>query len=128
MKKNYLLFVIVGLVLVSLVFSAACEKGEALKIGVLMAMTGDLGSYGPDISKGAEMAVKDLNEAGGILGGDVEILVKDTQTDPIAGVDAAKKLIEIDKVPAIVGALSSGVTIAVAEAERDAAIGQRRKK
>jgi ABC-type branched-subunit amino acid transport system substrate-binding protein len=45
----------------------------------------------------------------------VETVLKDDQTTPTAGVDAAKKLIEIDKVPAIVGALSSGVTIAVAE-------------
>ena len=39
---------------------------------------------------------------------------RDSQTDPTAGIDAAKKLVELDKVVAIVGALSSGVTIPVA--------------
>ena len=113
MKKGYVVLLVLGLVLVSLLLSGGCAQ-EKLKIGVLMSMTGDLGSYGPDISKGAELAAKHLNEAGGILGGDVELVVKDDQTDPTAGADAAKKLVEIDKVPAIVGALSSGVTIAVA--------------
>ena len=59
--KKYLLFLVLGLVTVSLVVSSACAGGaKGLKIGVLMAMTGDLGSYGPDISKGAEMAMKDI--------------------------------------------------------------------
>jgi len=116
MKKKYLLFLVLGLVLLSLVVSNACAGGaKGLKIGVLMSMTGDLASYGPDISKGVELAKKHLNEAGGILGGNVETVIKDDQTNPTAGVDAAKKLIELDKVPAIVGALSSGVTMAVAE-------------
>lgn len=116
MKRNYLLFLVLGLLLVSLVISSACAGGtKNLKIGVLMSMTGDLGSYGADISKGADLARQNINQAGGIFGNDVDTILRDDQTDPTAGVDAAKKLIEIDKVPAIVGALSSGVTIAVAQ-------------
>ncbi len=87
---------------------------EPLKIGALMPMTGDLQAYGEADLKGVEFAVKQINDAGGVNGELVEMVVADTQTQPQAGVDAAQKLVNIDGVNAIVGALSSGVTIPVA--------------
>jgi len=77
-----------------------------------MSLTGALGPYGPSISDGAQMAVDEINAAGGVLGKQLELVVRDTATSPDVGRDAASKLVEIDKVPAIVGALSSGVTLA----------------
>jgi len=56
-----------------------------------------------------------LNEAGGVLGKEVKVVTRDTKTDPTSGVDAARKLVKVDKVPAFVGALSSGVSMPVAE-------------
>jgi branched-chain amino acid transport system substrate-binding protein len=60
------------------------------------------------------LAADDINAAGGVLGRKIEIILRDTQTNPTAAVDAAKKLVDIDKVVAITGALSSGVSIPVA--------------
>lgn len=85
---------------------------EKIKIGDLVALTGGLGPYGPPIRDGAQMAVDEINAAGGILGQELELVVRDTATSPDVGRDAASKLVEVDRVPAIVGALSSGVTIA----------------
>jgi len=85
-----------------------------MKIGSLMSMTGDLGAYGPPIQNGVILAAKDINDLGGVLGEKVEVVSRDTQTNPQAGVDAAKKLVELDKVVGIIGALSSGVSIPVA--------------
>jgi len=115
MSKTLLGKIGVVFALVSMVvLLAACSgEKEPVKFGVLMAFTGDLGSYGVDISKGADLAAKHINEAGGILGTTVEAVQKDTQTSPQAGTDAARSLVDIDKVPGIVGALSSGVTLAV---------------
>ena len=79
-----------------------------------MPMTGDLQAYGEADVTGVQFAVKQINDAGGVNGEDVEVVVADTQTRPQAGVDAAQKLINVDGVHAIVGALSSGVTIPVA--------------
>jgi len=85
----------------------------AVKIGMLTSRTGGLAPYGPPIANGAKLAVDQINEAGGLLGEPLEIVVRDTGTAPAVGRDAATKLVEIDKVPALVGALSSGVTFAV---------------
>ncbi|RIA55262.1 ABC transporter substrate-binding protein [Dichotomicrobium thermohalophilum] len=94
---------------------AAPAQAESLKIGALMPMTGDLQAYGEADVTGVQFAVKQINAAGGVNGEEVEIVIADTQTKPQAGVDAAQKLINVDGVHAIVGALSSGVTIPVAK-------------
>ena len=84
------------------------------KSALLLDLTGALEAYGKPIQNGAILAAEHLNAAGGPLGRQLELVHRDSQTDPTAGIDAAKKLVELDKVVAIVGALSSGVTIPVA--------------
>ncbi|MCI0510557.1 amino acid/amide ABC transporter substrate-binding protein (HAAT family) [Chromohalobacter marismortui] len=88
---------------------------EPLKIGVLVPLTGDLQSYGEPALKAAQLAAKEINAAGGVMGEDVQIASGDTQTSPQPGVAAAQKLVNIEGVDAIFGALSSGVTIPVAQ-------------
>lgn len=93
--------------------ATAAAEDNPIKIGALMALTGALGPYGPSIADGAQMAADTINAAGGVLGRPIELLVRDTATSPDVGRDAASKLVEIDGVSAIIGALSSGVTLAV---------------
>ncbi len=92
--------------------SAAAQT--PLKIGAIMPMTGALQAYGPTSLNGVRLAAKEINEAGGVLGQPIKIIVGDAQTQPQAGVDAANKLATIDNAVAFVGALSSGVTIPIA--------------
>ncbi len=112
MKKGFLCLLTIASCIV--LFSFSCMAAEPIKIGALMSTTGDLAAYGIACNNGALLAEQDINAAGGVLGRKIQIILRDDQTNPIAGVDAAKKLIDIDKVVAIVGALSSGVTIPVA--------------
>jgi len=92
------------------------QDGEGgLRIGALMPMTGDLQAYGETSLNGARLAVQQVNAGGGVHGSEVELLVGDTQTTPQAGIDAAQQLVSVDGVHGIVGALSSGVTIPVAQ-------------
>ena len=90
-----------------------------LKIGDVVSLTGDLAAYGPAIDKGAHVAVKVINDAlsqDGITGITVEIVgTEDDQTDAKAGVEAATKLVQTDKVNMIMGPLASTVTEAVAQ-------------
>jgi branched-chain amino acid transport system substrate-binding protein len=86
-----------------------------LKIGVLATFTGDLGQFGEGISRGAELAVKEINAAGGVLGEPIELATGDTATEASQGVSEATRLINVEGVHAIVGAFASGVTAAVAE-------------
>ncbi|SDG46918.1 ABC transporter substrate-binding protein [Roseospirillum parvum] len=94
---------------------ATAAQAEGLKLGAAMPMTGDLQAYGSTSLNGIKLAAKQINAQGGVLGGELQIVVGDTQTAPQAGVDAAQKLVNLEKVSGIVGALSSGVTIPIAE-------------
>ncbi len=82
-------------------------------IGSVMSLTGSLGALGQEIAKGAQLAVADLNAAGGVNGCQIAMSLLDDQTSPSVGVDAARKLVDVQRVPAIVGALSSGVSAAI---------------
>lgn len=87
------------------VFSATliwAAEGE-ITIGSLLPMSGDLAAYGQCVQQGVNLAVKQLNEAGGPLGMKLNVVFRDSQTDPTALRDAAEKLVNVDKVPAIVG-------------------------
>lgn len=106
------LLLMTALVLPGTSLQAADEK---IKVGSLMSMSGALASYGPPINNGVLLAAQHVNEAGGVLGKEIKIVTRDSKTDPTSGVDAAKKLVKVDGVPAFVGALSSGVTMPVAE-------------
>jgi len=87
----------------------------ALKIGILVPFTGALSDFGEPFNNSAKVAVKEINEAGGVLGKDVVLVSGDSATEPIKAQEEARRLIDIEKVSAIVGAAASGVTLPVAE-------------
>lgn len=89
--------------------------GDAVKIGALMPMTGDLQAYGETSLNGINLAVDQINEAGGVLGRPLAVSVGDTQTAAQPSIDAAQKLVSVEGVSALIGALSSGNTIPVAK-------------
>ncbi len=109
MRKSIVIFLTFLLLLV-LVFPVGGQ--ETIKVGALFSLTGALAPYGLPIVNGAKLAVMQINEAGGVLGKKLELVIRDTATAPAVGRDAASKLIDLDKVVAIIGALSSGVTVA----------------
>lgn len=88
------------------------ENQKPIKIGWLGPLTGDLSSVGQAQLNASEMAVEEINAEGGIGGRKIELLAEDGKCNPKDGVLAGNKLINIDKVPVIVGGLCSGETIA----------------
>lgn len=93
---------------------------EPIAIGALCPLTGAGGSYGPGMVEAIEIAVEEVNAAGGPLGRPFELFVEDSQTDPDAAVRAAKKLIEVNGAVAIMGTWASAVSLAVAPLAIDA--------
>ena len=91
------------------------QPGMPLKIGLLVAFTGDLSDFGPAQENAARLAAQQINAAGGVGGQDIEIVTGDTGTDPSQGATEATRLVEVEGVDAIIGALSSGVTLQIAE-------------
>lgn len=107
---------ILVLCLTLLVPSAESKASEKkVKIGALMPLSGVLSPYGQATQKAILLAAQQINQAGGILDKEVEIVTRDSKTDTTSGVDAAKKLILIDKVVAIAGPMHSEIAMAVAE-------------
>ena len=95
--------------------AGTAAAGGALKIGMLFDYTGSLAEFGPNMETGARLAVKQINAAGGVLGKPIELIKADSGTNPQVAVEAATRLINVNGVQAMIGSLSSGVTIAVAE-------------
>lgn len=95
--------------------AAAASEGAdgSIKIGVLQSLTGDLGAYGGPMSDAMKLASKQINENGGLLGKKLELLIEDDQTNNVAAVDAANKLVNVDKVPAIIGDTGSGQSMSI---------------
>ncbi|HHU76519.1 MAG TPA: ABC transporter substrate-binding protein [Firmicutes bacterium] len=81
----------------------AVEEGGEITIGALLPMSGDLADYGQNVQKGVNLAVKQINEAGGPLGKKLKVVFRDCQSEPTALRDGAEKLVNVDKVPAIIG-------------------------
>ncbi|MYB23355.1 MAG: ABC transporter substrate-binding protein [Chloroflexi bacterium] len=95
--------------------AAPVVSDEPLKIGLLADFSGPLAEFGPSIQSSVELAVKQLNDAGGVLGHPVRLVTGDTALDPTQATEEARRLIEVEGVHAIVGPLSSAITLAVVE-------------
>lgn len=94
--------------------SLALAQGAPIRLGTLTPLTGAGGPYGPVMVKAVKAVIDEVNAAGGVLGRKIELISEDDQTNPEAGVRAARKLIDVDKVAAIMGTWASSVTTAVA--------------
>ena len=107
----------VGLVLLcvaALCISSAAEAAAPIRLGQLVALTGDHAAYGQAERNAVEMAVTEINAAGGVLGRQLEVIFYDNRTRPEDTVNAARRLIDEDKVCAIIGPNGSGMHIAAA--------------
>jgi len=82
-------------------------------IGVVMELTGPAGPYGQAGAKSIEMAFRDINAAGGVLGCTLVGDTRDSQSQGTIAVDAAKQLVDIGHVPAIIGGIISSVSIPI---------------
>lgn len=93
-------------VLVTAGAASACTT----KIGAVLPTSVD---WGKPIAATAQFAVDQVNEAGGVNGCQIEMVLRDTQVDPKVGVDAAKALVDLDGVRVLLGAVSSGVSMPI---------------
>ena len=112
MKKKLCLAMACMLLLTSLVGCGSQSSGEesnssTIKIGYFGPLTGGTAQAGQAALNGVQIAVNELNEAGGVLGKQLEIVSYDDKSSPEEAVKAATKLVQVDKVNAIFGSLHS---------------------
>lgn len=103
-------------ILATLVFAVfALASAQGVTIGVLSPLTGGAAGTGQAQKAGFELALSQINAAGGVLGQPLKIIIEDTKADPATGVAAFEKLMTEDNVEFIAGGYSSGVTLALVE-------------
>ncbi len=91
----------------------AIATNDPIRIGYLPALTGPSSSTGVGISRGTQLAVQEINAAGGINGRQLELVVRDTQSDPTKAVNASAELTNQERVQVVFGPLNSGESLAV---------------
>ncbi|MGH9182900.1 MAG: ABC transporter substrate-binding protein [Acidimicrobiales bacterium] len=82
-----------------------------LKLGALLPQTGNLAQFGPAMQAAVQLAVDDINAAGGVLGQDVVLVSADSGTDADIANTAAERFLSAENVDGIIGAAASGVTL-----------------
>ncbi len=112
MKRTAVLSVLALLVASTLAAMVMAQTPAPVRIGVIQPLSGPVAASGNYIRMGAEIARDWTNARGGVLGRRVELVIEDNKSDPKEAASAAEKLIVRDKVPAIMGAWGSSMTLA----------------
>ena len=98
-----------------IVAMSGCTKTNTtdIKIGAILPLTGDIASYGKNAQSGIDLAVDEINKAGGVNGKKIVVVYEDDKGKANEAVNALSKLIAVDKVPIVMGSAASSVTLAM---------------
>lgn len=114
----------IGVIVIALgilLFASGCidndnvdEQLEKIKIGAVLPLTGGAAKYGENAKMGIDLAVDEINAAGGINGKEIEVIYEDGQATPQQTLSAFRKLTSVDNVPVVIGEMASSATLAIA--------------
>lgn len=93
-------------------FGCAKKEPQDIKIGVLTSLTGESARYGQSAFNGIQIAVEEINNKGGIKGSQIKLIIEDDGSETARAVSAFTKLASVDKVPVIIGPISSSAAMA----------------
>ncbi|MEK6674726.1 MAG: ABC transporter substrate-binding protein [Planctomycetota bacterium] len=116
------LFRVVSVLFAVIAFRGSAEAADPIKIGHLASLTGSEATFGISTDRGVNIAVEERNKAGGILGRPIEIVPVDTQSKNQEVNNCMVKLLQQDKVCAVIGEIASSNTIAAAPAAQRAKV------
>ncbi len=103
-------------------FATAASAQDTYRIGLVSPLSGANARYGAFANKGANLAAKEINAAGGVMGKKIEFVSGDSQCVPAEGVSATKRMISFDKLPLIIGDICSSVTLAMQPLAEEAGV------
>jgi ABC-type branched-subunit amino acid transport system substrate-binding protein len=96
--------------------SGACAQGAGpIKIGVVTPLSGTYASIGQQVKWGIELATKEINDGGGIMGRKVELIFEDEEANPAVATQKAEKVFQSSKVDFLTGTVNSASTLAVGQ-------------
>lgn len=99
--------------------SSGGSSSDSIKVGVNLELSGNVASYGESLEKGIDLAVEEINKDGGVNGKKLDIIKVDNKSEAAEATNGAIKLTSQDKVTAIIGAATSGNTVAQAQMAND---------
>lgn len=102
-----------ALLLACLLGPVAAHAAEPVRIGITTILSGPFADRGQSEQYGAQLALNEINQAGGVLERPVEAFYADNACKPEVGVPATRRLIEQEHVPVLIGALCTPVTHAI---------------
>ncbi len=116
MKKLWIGIGIAGVVALAIMLTLTRTKEELkeIKVGAICPLTGDAAVYGQWFKNGIDLALEEINSQGGIKNRKLIVIYEDSRADPKEGISAVQKLITVHNVSAIIGAMASSVTLAIA--------------
>jgi branched-chain amino acid transport system substrate-binding protein len=97
----------------SLPFAERAQAADPIKIGLVTALSGQSARAGEALTRGATIAIEDINAKGGVLGRPLELVRRDDESNPAKGLIAARELIQREKVAVLVGGLDTPVELAI---------------
>jgi len=106
--KRYAILLVSGLLLLL----SCSQKKDVIKIGEYGSLTGTTATFGISTKNGIDMAIQKVNQAGGVLGKQIMVIVEDDQGKPEEAATTVKKLINQDNVIAIIGEVASSRSLA----------------
>jgi branched-chain amino acid transport system substrate-binding protein len=109
MKRGMVVALVLPMLFIGLVMAAPVLAEKTVKVGFVYIMSGPFSAYGQFAKKGAELAVEEINAAGGINGHKVEAFFEDSTGKPDVAIRALRKLVFQEKVDFLIGLDSSGV-------------------
>lgn len=121
------IFAVVLLATTGSALLVGCSKGDAddpnvIKIGHYGAMSGPTATFGQSTDKGIRLALEEINSKGGVLGKQIKVVTEDDQSKPAEANSAVQKLINRDKVVALIGEVASSNSLAAAPVAQQAKI------
>lgn len=99
--------------------SSPAADSKEIKIGGNFELTGGIANYGKQTMNGVQLAIKEANAAGGVLGKQIKLVVADNKSEPSEATNAATKLITQDKVSLIIGPVTSSSVLATLQVGQD---------
>jgi branched-chain amino acid transport system substrate-binding protein len=93
--------------------AVACGDGGA-RVGAVLSQSGDLAIYGNEVQRGIELALEEINAAGGYGGAPVELVVRDDQSSPQVAEGVVRELIDEERIEIFIGGVGSDATLALA--------------
>ena len=103
-----------------LALAGTAASAQNIRIGVVTPLSGTYAGIGQQVKWGLDLAAKEINAAGGVMGRKLELIYEDEEANPAVAVQKAEKLLQVSKVDFLTGTVNSGSTLAVGQlAERN---------